>query len=65
VVPGADPALAIPRLKARLVERLGPRVAPRDLHALADFPRGANGKVLKHRLTEGFCPDGIASDDRR
>lgn len=49
---GADPTQAIPRLRARLAERLGPRVAPRDLHALADFPRGANGKVLKHKLKE-------------
>ncbi|MBP2312893.1 class I adenylate-forming enzyme family protein [Azospirillum soli] len=53
----ADAAQTIPRLKVRLAEQLGPRTAPRDLHVLADFPRGANGKVLKHKLTEDFLSD--------
>ena len=57
LIANTDAAQTVPRLKARLAERLGPRIAPREVHVLADFPRGANGKVLKHKLMEDFQSD--------
>lgn len=52
----ADTASLRERLLHSTRETLGPRRAPADLVLVADFPRGANGKILKRTLLQEFLP---------
>ena len=45
--------VAVDGLLAFCAERLADYKRPRELHVLAELPRNATGKVMKHRLGPG------------
>jgi amino acid adenylation domain-containing protein len=56
----ADAACDVAALRRRLAERLPPYMQPREVRALAHFPKNANGKIDRKALARLLADDAAA-----